>query len=630
MNYINDLEEQIQVDVQISDPSELAEQVRLGSCVGLSLLLRKIMSVLSDMLDPNSGLHKQKQKIQGGKSHGRQAMESMRFSLFLVNIALEAGGPALSSMPSLVETLRNDMCRHLLRASQAENLTILSLALRVVFNLFMSIKEHMKVQLEVFLTSVHLRLLNKPSGAVFTTHNHISPKEELALESLLEFCREPSLMIDLYTNYDCDVQCTNLFDSIVNTLCIRSLPRGVPHSLLSDSGSNTGQRDSNVVVSNSSANSSTNGVTINVDILNKLAFDGLLTILRTVANKFSSQERKSSARNSPMDLRSSSGIEDEGNEERLASVKKVLAVDLPLPPPPPHQQQQQPQRPVLVSPIPLILPQRSHVRIHYGAQRKQPSHQTTIDENHLLKLGSTALDNATTDTKSVNSAVVVPLSENTVDHQVDLWCESADPDYLDQEFDSTEAETEDFEDDSQSNRSNQGQSEKSLSLNIPKQEFQEFPMIFSVNKKQSKSSSSKVPFSPAQISKELRRTMVNNSNGSISNLNDQKVPVVTTTKESAVTLLRQRKIMKQKLKLAAERFNAKPLKVDWVKYALKIGILEPKKSENNQTADVLPSTDDATSVQEKKPVTNPEELLTDAKSVALFCKSFQIMFLVEY
>lgn len=627
MNYVNDLEEQIPVDDQIIDPSELAEQVRLGSCVGLSLLLRKIMSVLSDMLDPNSGLQKQKQKVQGGKGHGRQAMESMRFSLFLVNIALEAGGPALSSMPSLVETLRNDLCRHLLRASQAENLTILSLALRVVFNLFMSIKEHMKVQLEVFLTSVHLRLLNKPSGAVFTTHHTISPKEELALESLLEFCREPSLMIDLYTNYDCDVQCTNLFDSIVNTLCVRSLPRGVPHSLLCDSTSNPSQRDSNAAVSNSNTNSSTNGITINVDILNKLAFDGLLSILRTVANKFSSQDRKSNARNSPAESRTKSAVDDSNDETHdgsLAIVENLLPVDLPLPLPPPRP----PQPPVLVSPIPLIIPQRSHVRIHYGAQRKPPPQRTANDESHLLKLGSTVDISSGGDTKSVDSIVVVPLSESTADQQVDLWCESVDPDYNDQEFDSTEAETEDFDDDNHSNRSNQGRSEKSLSLNLPKPDVHEFPMIFSVNKKQSKSNSSLVPFSPAQISKELRRKMTTNSNnGSSTNLHDQKVPVIATTKESAITLLRQRKIMKQKLKLAAERFNVKPLKVDWVKYALKIGILEPKSIDNNPTTDnAIPLHDDATSVQEKKAVINAEELLTDAKSVALFCKFLYLHF----
>lgn len=40
-------------------------------------------------------------------------------------------------------------------------------------------------------------------------------------------------------------------------------------------------------------------------------------------------------------------------------------------------------------------------------------------------------------------------------------------------------------------------------------------------------------------------------------------------------VLRQRKFMKQKLKLAAEKFNKSPLKPEWIKFAIDLGILEP-------------------------------------------------------
>ena len=70
------------------------------------------------------------------------------------------------------------MCRHLLRISQSEDIEIFSLCLRVIYNLFMSIKDHMKIQLEVFLTSVHLRILKSENTS-------ITAKEEMALESLL-------------------------------------------------------------------------------------------------------------------------------------------------------------------------------------------------------------------------------------------------------------------------------------------------------------------------------------------------------------------------------------------------------------------------------------------------------------
>lgn len=73
-------------------------------------------------------------------------------SLSLINIALEAGGADLGRIPALVTVMRGDLCKHLLQNSQTDDLDVLSLTLRVVFNLFNSIKDHLKVQLEVFLT----------------------------------------------------------------------------------------------------------------------------------------------------------------------------------------------------------------------------------------------------------------------------------------------------------------------------------------------------------------------------------------------------------------------------------------------------------------------------------------------
>lgn len=67
------------------------------------------------------------------------------------------------------------------------------------------------------LCSVHLRVLDGSSYG--------PEQQELALESLLEFTREPALMTDVYINYDCDVQCTNLFETICHSLSSHALPR---------------------------------------------------------------------------------------------------------------------------------------------------------------------------------------------------------------------------------------------------------------------------------------------------------------------------------------------------------------------------------------------------------------------
>ncbi|GBG24000.1 Brefeldin A-inhibited guanine nucleotide-exchange protein 1 [Hondaea fermentalgiana] len=158
--------------------------------------------VLYRMLQPirfgNSSSAARSQALQGGAdSYGLPVLvkvldfmaqltdpsfnsESARvFALQLINIVLESGGDNLA-----------------VSAPPMESSPIISL--------------------EVFLTSVHLRIAESPSATY--------ERKELALESLLDFCREPALMLDLYTNYDCDFRCTNLFETLCKCLCRCSIP----------------------------------------------------------------------------------------------------------------------------------------------------------------------------------------------------------------------------------------------------------------------------------------------------------------------------------------------------------------------------------------------------------------------
>ncbi len=243
------------------DPTTDTDDMSLVDEAGVMQMLLKVMSVLGGFCDMQ-----------------KNTPETVKFALRLVNTAVEAGGLSLGMIPPLVEMLRNDLCRSLLRASQSEDLAVLSVSLRVVFHLFLSIKNHMKVQLEVFLTSVHLRLINGGAGS-----GSAAAREELALESLLDFCREPAVMRDLFTNYDCDVQCSNLFDLVIGALCVRALPR----SLLVGTRISTNSQvtvvptapvdERSVNLSHSSA--------VRVSVLNKLALEGLLAVLRSVVGQ---------------------------------------------------------------------------------------------------------------------------------------------------------------------------------------------------------------------------------------------------------------------------------------------------------------------------------------------------------
>lgn len=136
--------------------------------------------------------------------------------LSLLNVALESGGDEIARSDELIGVIQDDICKSLLQNSRTESLSVLSLTLRAIFNLFLHFKRHLKVQLEIFFTSVHLKIACLDAAAY--------EQREVALESLLEFCREPELMLEVYENYDCDVHCTNLFETLVKFLVRNSCP----------------------------------------------------------------------------------------------------------------------------------------------------------------------------------------------------------------------------------------------------------------------------------------------------------------------------------------------------------------------------------------------------------------------
>merc|ERR1719247_2207959 len=123
-----------------------------------------------------------------------QLDEVCHLGVTLLNVALETGGEEVAASEQLLAVIQDDVCKSLLQASRTENVSVLASVLRAVFNLFGAFKKHLKVQLEIFFTSIHLKMAETDNAY---------DRREIALESVLEFCREPGLLAELYENYDC-------------------------------------------------------------------------------------------------------------------------------------------------------------------------------------------------------------------------------------------------------------------------------------------------------------------------------------------------------------------------------------------------------------------------------------------
>lgn len=183
-------------------------------------LLTRILAFLSKLTDPAAVIESQDTAASSSSSASpsNEALHAM--GLQLINIALETASEVLGSHDDCVQIIQNDLCKFLLSNSQTDDLPVLALTLRVVYNLFSAMKGHLKVQLEVFLTSVHFRIVESATAS--------NEKKELALESLLDFCHDPLLVLDLHTNYDCDVNCSNLFEGLSRLLSKHAIPRDEP------------------------------------------------------------------------------------------------------------------------------------------------------------------------------------------------------------------------------------------------------------------------------------------------------------------------------------------------------------------------------------------------------------------
>ncbi|SGY37639.1 BQ5605_C003g01849 [Microbotryum silenes-dioicae] len=245
--------------------------------------LQEVMRVLVSLLNP----------------HDQQHTDSMRLmALGLLNIAFEVGGRSISRFPSLRAMVGDHLCKHLFQLARSDNLLLLSTSLRVITNIFDTMREQLKLQQELFLSFLLDRLVIAPSGvapgtrkgeieaqldaltwanetpleidprtgAVImnglgsrdrdgkdsrdrdrggqgngggTGHGYGMPTEarELMLEILGQFARGPYAMVDLWVNYDCAVEGEDLFERM-----IRFLARGVfPSHQQPTSGSGSAQ-----------------------------------------------------------------------------------------------------------------------------------------------------------------------------------------------------------------------------------------------------------------------------------------------------------------------------------------------------------------------------------------------------
>ncbi|KAI3790197.1 hypothetical protein L2E82_03060 [Cichorium intybus] len=132
------------------------------------------------------------------------------FSLVLINSALELSGNGIGKHKKLLRMVQDDIFHHLIHYGNSSSPLVFSMICSTVFNIYYFHRKSIRLQLEAFFIFVLFKTSNQ---------GHLIHLQELAVEGIINFCRQPTFIIEAYINYDCDLIFNNIFEEIGKTLC---------------------------------------------------------------------------------------------------------------------------------------------------------------------------------------------------------------------------------------------------------------------------------------------------------------------------------------------------------------------------------------------------------------------------
>ncbi|KAJ6144511.1 hypothetical protein N7470_008406 [Penicillium chermesinum] len=205
-----------------------AEEIRPYSLPSI----RELFRVLIDLLDP----------------HNRQHTDTMRvMALRIIDVALEVAGPSIARHPSLAALAKDDLCRYLFQLVRSEQMTILTGSLRVAGTLLSTCRSVLKLQQELYLSylvaCLHPRVEIPREPGIDPSFGRSTPvpvkdrqklgleggsrkpeAREAMVESIGVLSRIPSFMVELFVNYDCEIDRADLCEDMVGLLSRNAFP----------------------------------------------------------------------------------------------------------------------------------------------------------------------------------------------------------------------------------------------------------------------------------------------------------------------------------------------------------------------------------------------------------------------
>ncbi|CAI9756430.1 unnamed protein product [Fraxinus pennsylvanica] len=147
-------------------------------------------------------------------------------SLELLNIIMGNAGPIWQTNDRFLNAIKQYLCLSVLKNSALSVMTIFQLLCSIFRNLLLKFRSSLKSEIGIFFPMLVLRVLENVLQPSFL--------QKMTVLSLLEkILQDSQIIVDIFVNYDCDVDAPNIFERIVNGLLKTALgpPPGSTTSL---------------------------------------------------------------------------------------------------------------------------------------------------------------------------------------------------------------------------------------------------------------------------------------------------------------------------------------------------------------------------------------------------------------
>ncbi|KAL9261352.1 Brefeldin A-inhibited guanine nucleotide-exchange protein 1-like protein [Drosera capensis] len=139
-------------------------------------------------------------------------------SLELIKVIMDNAGPIWRSnerqvlcILMFINIIKQFLCLSLLKNSALSVMTIFQLLSSIFMNLLSKFRSVLKAEIGIFFPMLILRVLENVLQPSFI--------QKMTVLNLLEkICQDPVIIVDIYVNYDCDLDAPNIYERTVNGL----------------------------------------------------------------------------------------------------------------------------------------------------------------------------------------------------------------------------------------------------------------------------------------------------------------------------------------------------------------------------------------------------------------------------